>query len=37
MENNYQLKGKLMRKYETYRCSKCGNEIEVRFILLMIF
>lgn len=24
------IKGVVMRKYETYRCSKCGNEVELQ-------
>jgi len=30
MEKNYPIKGIKMKQYESYRCNRCGNEIEVQ-------
>jgi len=30
MEKNYPIKGMKMKQYESYRCNRCGNEIEVQ-------
>ncbi len=30
IKKKYKLRTKRMRQYETYKCDKCGNEIEVQ-------
>jgi desulfoferrodoxin-like iron-binding protein len=30
MEKNYPIKGIKMKQYESYRCNRCGNEVEVQ-------
>ena len=29
-DDRFQYKGVIMRKYETYRCNKCGNIVELQ-------